>query len=107
MDATGEPSPELIEHIRFTREVAEASLFTGTVDAAPDAEARANIRRVQTGLAELAYGPGEINGELTEATRRAIRAFQHDRNMRETGEITPELLTELAKLSGQSELAAE
>jgi peptidoglycan hydrolase-like protein with peptidoglycan-binding domain len=107
MDATGEPSPELIEHIRFTREVAEASLFTGTVDAAPDAEARANVRRVQTGLAELAYGPGEINGELTEATRRAIRAFQHDRNMPETGEITPELLTELAKLSGQSELAAE
>jgi peptidoglycan hydrolase-like protein with peptidoglycan-binding domain len=107
MDPTGEPSPELIEHIRFTREVAEASLFTGTVDAAPDAEARANVRRVQTGLAELAYGPGEITGELTEATRRAIRAFQHDRNMPETGEITPELLTELAKLSGQSELAAE
>ena len=107
MDATGEPSPELVEHIRFTREVAEASLFTGTAGAAPDAEARANVRRVQTGLAELAYGPGEINGELTEATRRAIRAFQHDRKMPETGEITPELLTELAKLSGQSELAAE
>jgi peptidoglycan hydrolase-like protein with peptidoglycan-binding domain len=73
----------------------------------PEAEARANIRRVQTGLAELAYGPGEINGELTEPTRKAIRAFQHDRKLIETGDIDAELLAELGKLSGQSDIAAE
>lgn len=102
MDATGEPSAELVEHIRFTREVAEASLFTGSVDPSPDAETRASIRRVQAGLADLAYSPGQINGEMTDETRQAIRAFQRDRNLTETGEITPALLAELAKVSGQS-----
>ena len=107
LEVTGEASSELVEHIRFTREVSEASLFTGTVDPSVDAEQRADIRRVQTGLAELAYFPGAINGEMSETTRRAIVAFQHDRKLPETGEITPALLDELAKLSGQSELISE
>lgn len=107
MEPSGEPTQDLIEHIRYTREVAEAALFTGSIDMAPDADARAEVRRVQTGLAELAYSPGEINGELTGRTRKAIKAFQRDRNMPETGEISEALLAELAKMSGQSEIAAE
>lgn len=107
LEPDGKPSPELAEHIRFTREVSEASLFTGTVAAAPDAEQRAAIRRVQTGLAELAYSPGEINGELTAATRDAILSFQRDRNLPQTGEVSEELLAELSKMSGQSELATQ
>ena len=105
IDVTGEPSQDLAEHIRYTREVSEASLFTGSIKPDPDAEARARVRRVQTGLAELAYSPGEINGELTGATRKAILAFQHDRRMPETGEITEELIAELGKMSGQSQVA--
>ena len=105
LDPDGKPTPGLAEHIRYTREVAEASLFTGTLQADPDAEARAAIRRVQTGLAELAYTPGEINGELTRQTRNAILAFQHDRKLPETGEISDPLLAELGKTSGQSGLA--
>ncbi|MBI2720387.1 MAG: peptidoglycan-binding protein [Rhizobiales bacterium] len=101
---TGEPSPELAEHIRYTREVAEASIFTGSVSADADAEQRAQIRRVQTGLSELAYAPGAVTGELNDATRTAIRKFQKDRGLAETGEISEALMTELAKLSGQSEL---
>jgi peptidoglycan hydrolase-like protein with peptidoglycan-binding domain len=106
LEPDGRPSAELADHIRFTREVAEASLFTGTIEAAPDAELRASIRRVQTGLAELAYSPGAITGELNNQTREAIRAFERHRNMPETGEISDRLLAELAKMSGQSELAA-
>lgn len=106
LSITGEPSPGLIEHIRFTREVAEASLFTGSVEADAGAEVRAKIRRVQTGLAELAYLPGEINGEMTETTRSAIIQFERDRGLAETGEISGELLAELAKMSGQSEITA-
>ena len=106
MAITGEPSPGLAEHIRFTREVAEASLFTGSAGT-DEAEARARIRRVQTGLAELAYVPGEITGELTGQTAQAIRQFEHDRGMAQTGEVSEELLAELAKMSGQSEIAAE
>ena len=104
MEMTGEPSATLAEHIRYTRRIAEASLFTGAVEPDPGAGARARIRRIQTGLAELAYSPGEISGELTDRTRVAIKSFQHDRGLDETGEISATLLTELGKLSGQSEL---
>ena len=106
LEPDGRPSAELADHIRFTREVAEASLFTGTIEASPDAEMRATVRRVQTGLAELAYSPGAITGELNSQTREAIRAFERHRNMPESGEISDRLLAELAKMSGQSELAA-
>lgn len=107
LEADGKPSSALAEHIRFTREVSEASLFTGTIQAAPDAESRAAIRRVQTGLAELAYNPGEINGELTAQTRAAIISFQRDRNLAQTGEVSDQLLAELSKMSGQSDLATQ
>jgi peptidoglycan hydrolase-like protein with peptidoglycan-binding domain len=104
LEPDGRPTPDLAEHIRFTREVAEASLFTGTIAADPEAETRAMIRRVQTGLAELAYSPGEINGELSAQTKEAILAFQKDRKLSETGEVSEELVAELGKMSGQSEL---
>ncbi len=106
LDPSGEASDELAEHIRYTREVAQASLFTGSTDVAADtdAETRARVRRVQTGLSELAYEPGRVNGELTDVTLAAIRAFQRDRGLAETGAITDALIAELEKLSGQSEL---
>ena len=102
----GQATPDLAEHIRFTREVSEASLFTGTVAAAPDAEQRAAIRRVQTGLADLAYSPGQINGELTRETRDAIIAFQRDHKLPETGEVSDDLIAELAKVSAASDAEA-
>lgn len=107
LEADGKPSADLAEHIRFTREVAEASLFTGTVEASPDAEARATVRRVQTALAELAYSPGEITGEMNAQTHDAIAAFQRDRSLPETGEIDEALIAELGKMSGQSDLATQ
>lgn len=107
LEPDGKPTAGLVDHIRFTRQVAEASLFTGTVEAAPDAEQRAMVRRVQTGLAELAYSPGAITGELNDETRQAIRAFERDRNMPETGEVSEALIAELSKMSGQSDLATQ
>jgi peptidoglycan hydrolase-like protein with peptidoglycan-binding domain len=98
----GKPSGELAEHIRFTRQVAEASLFTGSIAAAPDAEVRAAIRRVQASLEELNFSPGEINGELTRQTRDAIMAFQRARKLPETGEIDNTLMAELGKASGEA-----
>jgi peptidoglycan hydrolase-like protein with peptidoglycan-binding domain len=106
LKVTGEPTDGLAEHIRFTREIAEASLFTGTVEPDAGAETRAEIRRVQTGLAELAYRPGAITGDLTEATRQAIRRFERDRGLAETGEISDRLMSELQKLSGQSDMTS-
>jgi peptidoglycan hydrolase-like protein with peptidoglycan-binding domain len=102
----GKATSDLAEHIRFTRQVAEASLFTGSIAAAPDAEVRAAIRRVQAGLADLGFSPGEINGELTRQTRDAIIAFQQARKMPETGEIDNALVTELDRATALSEPAS-
>jgi peptidoglycan hydrolase-like protein with peptidoglycan-binding domain len=104
LEINGLPSNDLAEHIRYTKEVAEASLFTGTIEADPDAELRAQIRRVQTGLSELAYSPGEITGEMTDQTRTAIMRFERDRNLAVTGEVSEELMSELTKMSGQTDM---
>lgn len=106
IDVDGKPTSDLAEHIRYTREVSEASLFTGSITPDPAAEARAKILRVQTGLSELAYNPGDINGQMTDETRTAIKEFQRDRKMPETGDISDELMAELGKMSGQSEMIA-
>lgn len=106
IDVDGKPTSDLAEHIRYTREVAEASLFTGSITPDPAAEARAQILRVQTGLSELAYNTGDINGQLTDETRAAIKEFQRDRKLPQTGEVSDELMAELGKMSGQSEMVA-
>lgn len=107
IEPDGKPTADLVEHIKFTREVSEASLFTGSITPDPDAEARARVRRVQTGLAELAYTPGEINGEMNSQTRDAIVSFQRDHKLPQTGEVTDELIAELGKTSGESAMTAQ
>ena len=62
----------------------------------------ATIRQVQTGLSELGYLPGPIDGTFGETTRQAIKEFEGDRRLPASGEITPQLLSELAKTSGQT-----
>ena len=105
LDVTGEPSQELVEHIRYTRQVSEAMIFTGSVEPAPDAEQRAQVRRVQTALSELAYYQGQITGEMSDATHQAIGQFEREHGMSATGEISDGLMRELSKVSGQSDAA--
>jgi peptidoglycan hydrolase-like protein with peptidoglycan-binding domain len=45
------------------------------------------IRLAQQALARLNYYRGSINGQLTDATRNALFAFQVDRNLRGTGNL--------------------
>lgn len=51
--------------------------------------------RVQRALTELAYAPGPIDGDIGQGTVKAIRAFQEDRGLSQTGEIDEELLSAL------------
>jgi peptidoglycan hydrolase-like protein with peptidoglycan-binding domain len=99
----GQVSEALIEHLRFTEQIAAAAEFTGSIaegeDPAPD---KKQVLDVQTALAELGYQPGEITGSMNRATRAAITAFEKDRGLAESGEISPKLLTEIAKMSGSS-----
>jgi len=104
----GEVSNELIEHLRYTQQVAAASQFTASVaKLEKNPGEAAALRQVQTGLAELGYAPGEITGDLTSATIRAIIQFEKDRGLPSDGTISNELLEEISKMSGDSVVARD
>ena len=104
----GEVSTELIEHLRYTQQIAAASQFTGSVEGVEkNPSEAADLRQVQTGLAELGYAPGEITGDLTSATTRAIIQFEKDRGLPINGTISPALLAEISKMSGDSVVATQ
>ncbi len=60
------------------------------------------IENVQRVLADLGYAPGPVDGVMGEATRKAIAAFERDRNLPQKGEITPVLIKEIERVSGRS-----
>lgn len=59
------------------------------------------IENVQRVLADLGYAPGPVDGVMGEATRKAIAAFERDRNLPQKGEITPFLLKEIERVTGR------
>jgi peptidoglycan hydrolase-like protein with peptidoglycan-binding domain len=101
LEANGVASQELIDHIRLTREILAAS---GATDTAGLPQRADPIRRVQTGLAELGYLPGTIDGFLGGQTRDAIRQFERDRGLPVTGDVTEALIAELAKTAGTTQI---
>jgi len=103
LPVTGTASDELLRHI-LLGDSAPASGATGSVTAEPvtsDSNGTSRVKAVQKVLADLGYSPGPVDGALGEATSRAISAFQHDRKISETGRITPELMGELARITGR------
>jgi len=110
LDETGLASPELVEHIRYTRRITEAVNMTDATPAQPQHLAPLKpvdtVTRVQVGLAELGYEPGAINGQLGQQTRNAILRFEHDRGIAPTGDISPTLIAELEKMSARGSTRA-
>jgi peptidoglycan hydrolase-like protein with peptidoglycan-binding domain len=105
LDETGLPTPELIEHIRYTRRITEAVNMTDATPVRrqrlPWLKAADTVTRIQAGLAELGYEPGAINGQLGQETRNAIVKFERDRGIAPTGDISPTLIVELEKMSAR------
>lgn len=103
LDETGLASPELVEHIRYTRQITDALNMTDPTPAQPQRvppqRPADTVTRVQVGLAELGYEPGAINGQLGQETRNAILRFERDRGIAPTGDISPTLIVELEKMS--------
>jgi peptidoglycan hydrolase-like protein with peptidoglycan-binding domain len=109
MPITGEPTRTLIEHIRYTRKVAAASEFTGSISPAKTEPARApkvvipaprqqglaRIRDVQQKLRKLGYGIPAVTGEIDDDTRSAILEFEMDFGLGMDGAISKELLAAL------------
>lgn len=115
-EETGEPSPALAERLRLAREFAAISGETSSTEPVqPEAKAPAkspakatapmtaptggaDIGAVQRALARLGYAPGPADGSLGPKTREAIRLFERDRNLKETGDLSPALLKEATRL---------
>lgn len=108
LDETGLATPDLIEHIRYTRQIAEAVNMTEATPNPPAPRALAQpkaadtVTRVQVGLAELGYEPGAINGQMGQQTRNAIFKFERDRGIAPTGDISATLIAELEKMSSRA-----
>lgn len=99
LDVTGLATDELLRNILLGESV-KADNATGSVDASAN-KGDATVRGVQQLLADLGYAPGKIDGAMGAGTTHAISAFQRDRKIAETGRITPELLAELKRVTGQ------
>jgi peptidoglycan hydrolase-like protein with peptidoglycan-binding domain len=121
LPVTGEISRQLLDHIRYTRKIAAASEFTGSVTpkvnvavepkskplavkqaakppakpAAPKPQGIARVRDVQQKLRKLGYEISAVTGEPDEMTRAAILKFQLDYGLTMDGTISKELLAGL------------
>ncbi len=104
MPATGEVNEQLLEHIRYTRKVAQASettASTASVTTKSDKENRVEvsldgkIMRLQKLLATLGYDPGNSDGKMSSTTRAAIRQFEADHDMQQTGAFSENLLKQV------------
>ena len=91
----GEPSPELLEHI-----VLGESVMPVTTAPSVPAQTVALIKAVQQILTDQGYAPGAIDGVMGEGTTTAIKAFERDRGLNETGRISGKLLRKIIGATG-------
>ena len=91
---TAEPSDAVLARIKEGRRGT-----TTSAGLAPGPKADTLIRSVQTALAKLGYRVGRADGRLGETTIAAIRAFEKQQSMPDTGRISGDLLTRLTRLS--------
>ncbi len=84
---------------------AVAMAWSAGISAQPTASAE-TVRSIQMKLTVLGYEPGPADGLVGPSTIKAVRAFQVDQGLPETGELTQELLSQLdavARMSGKSQ----
>lgn len=100
---TAEPSDRLLRQIRTG---------AGQPGAKPPATTAGNphaeqvIRTVQQSLANAGYAVGKVDGRPGEETVRAIREFEIDQGLPETGRVSGQLVARLARLAGQGRLTS-
>lgn len=100
---TGKPSQRLLKAI-ILGDGARGARTVGSNGQSNDAADV--IRSVQTSLAKAGHKPGRVTGKLSPETMRAIRAFEADQALPETGRISGPLVSRLARVSGDGKLAA-
>lgn len=108
MTLTGTPSQALLKTVllgeRGRRQTGRQR--AGEASDGQSAEAESVITSVQQSLAGLGYRPGTVNGRLTVETARAIREFEIDQALPESGRISGPLVARLARLASQGRVAS-
>ncbi|HKZ95745.1 MAG TPA: peptidoglycan-binding domain-containing protein [Hyphomicrobiaceae bacterium] len=98
LPVTGEPTQALLQHIVLGS--ANDGLAAARPASAPGPEAEHVIRTVQRSLRDLGFTSGAVDGRLGEETARAIRKFEVQQRMPESGRISGQLVARLGRLAG-------
>ena len=97
---TAEPRQALLQHLVLGS--AGNASSGGQAGKPPGLEAENVIRAVQRAFRQLGYVTTLPDGRLNDSTRRAIRKFELDRKLKETGRISGELIAKLASLASDA-----
>lgn len=95
---TATPSQDLLSRIVLG---SSAPSSQRSAEQMPSAEAGSVTRSVEQQLAGLGYTPGKADGLFDEQTARAIREFEVDQKLPESGRISGPLVSRLTRLQGQ------
>jgi peptidoglycan hydrolase-like protein with peptidoglycan-binding domain len=91
---TGQANEILLGRILFGAGAAADPVTAGKVRTG---EAQDMVRLVQQSLTSLGYQPGRTDGQLHEATQRAIREFEMDKGLVPKGRVSADLVARLAE----------
>ncbi len=96
---TAAPGAELLSRIVLGSSVPAASRLKGFGNVTGDAEGV--VRVTEQALSSLGYQPGKADGKISEQTARAIREFELDQKLPESGRVSGPLVSRLLRLQGQ------
>ena len=101
---TAEPSQELLSRIVLGT-AGPAATFKN-LPQLKSTEAETVVKQVKQFLTGAGYAPGKPDGKLGDDVIRAIRDFELDQKMPETGRISGQLVSRLIKVQGQGKQAS-
>ena len=84
----------------------QPSASAGSTDPEPQYSAQ-TIRSAQETLNNRGYKAGAVNGQMTQQTRDAVRAFQKSENLEVTGRLNAGTLGALGVLTGEPDMSAD
>jgi peptidoglycan hydrolase-like protein with peptidoglycan-binding domain len=100
---TAEPTQQLLKTIQANVAPAAAGP-RGSYGGEQSVQATHVIRTVQQSLVTLGYVPGKVDGRMGDDTVRAIREFELDQRLPETGRVSGQLMARLTRLAGQGKM---
>jgi peptidoglycan hydrolase-like protein with peptidoglycan-binding domain len=94
---TGEPTQALVRELIVGPTAVTSPPATASLGVAPGSAAERLIRDIRQKLAALGYAPGNGDGRLTVELAQAIRAFEKDNGLPQTGRISPTLVVHVQR----------